>query len=134
MKKESWDSSSEKAKTLKIENFGAPDEVRKTAKPVREASNRKEAAEILKEIIKHSPYTSKSGLTARVPGKIIGKMVSSEAVNASFLPEAHYLAVANIDCFQIPLSLGFLSSTLIKTMMDLRLGVICLRRWILTKE
>ena len=24
-------------------------------------------------------------------------MVSSEAVNASFLPEAHYLAVANID-------------------------------------
>jgi len=97
VKKESWDSSSEKAKTLKIENFGAPDEVRKTAKPVREASNRKEAAEILKEIIKHSPYTSKSGLTARIPGKIIGKMVSSEAVNASFLPEAHYAAVANID-------------------------------------
>jgi len=97
VKKEPWDSSSEKAKTLKIDDFGTPDEVRKMAKPIRTASNRREATEILKEIIKHSPYTSKSGLTARVPGKIIGKMVSSEAVNASFLPEAHYLAVANID-------------------------------------
>jgi len=97
VEKEPWDSSSEKAKTLKIEDFGTPDEVREMAKLIRSASNRKEATEILKEIIKHSPYTSKSGLTARIPGKIIGKMVSSEAVNASFLPEAHYLAVANID-------------------------------------
>jgi len=97
VKKEPWDSSSEKAKTLKIENFGVPDEVRRMARPIRAASNRREATEILKKIIKHSPYTSKSGLIARIPGKIIGKMVSSEAVNASFLPEAHYLAVTNID-------------------------------------
>jgi len=94
---ESWDSSSEKSKTLVLSNFGTPDEVREMSKPVRTASNRKDAAEILKKIIKQSPFTSKSGLTARIPGKTIGKMVSSEAVNASFLPEAHYLAVANID-------------------------------------
>jgi len=97
MKKEPWDSSTEKAKNLKISDFGTPEEIQEIAKPIRSASNRKEAAEILKEIIKHSPYTSKSDLTARIPGKIIGKMVSSEAVNASFLPEVHYLAVANID-------------------------------------
>jgi len=36
-------------------------------------------------------------LTARIPGKSIGKLVSSEAVDASFCPEAHYLAVANLD-------------------------------------
>jgi len=94
---ESWDSSSEKSKSLGLENFGSLDEVREMSKPVRSASNRKEATEILKKIIKQSPFTSKSGLTARIPGKTIGKMVSSEAVNASFLPEAHYTAVANID-------------------------------------
>jgi hypothetical protein len=32
VKKESWDSSSEKAKTLKIEDFGTPDEVMEMAK------------------------------------------------------------------------------------------------------
>jgi hypothetical protein len=97
VKKEPWGSSTEKAKTLKIEDFGIPDSIREQDQTVRTASNRREATEILKEIIKHGPYTSKSGLTARIPGKSIGKLVSSEAVNASFLPEAHYLAVANID-------------------------------------
>ena len=97
MKKEPWDSSTEKAKSLKISDFGTLESVIEQARTVRTASNRKEVTEILKELIKHGPYTSKSGLPARIPGKSIGKLVSSEAVNASFLPEAHYLAVANID-------------------------------------
>ena len=63
----------------------------------RTAQNRREATQILREIMKHGPLTSKSGLTARIPGKSIGKIVSSEAANASFSQEAHYLAVANID-------------------------------------
>ena len=97
VRKEPWDSSTEKVKSLKISDFGTPESVKEQARTVRTASNRKEAAGILKEIIKHGPYTSKSGLPARIPGKSIGKLVSSEAVNASFIPEAHYLAVANID-------------------------------------
>ena len=70
MKKEPWDSSTEKAKDLKISDFGTPEEVWEMAKPIRSASNRKEATEILKEIIKHSPYTSKSDLTTRIPEKL----------------------------------------------------------------
>jgi hypothetical protein len=41
--------------------------------------------------------TSKSGLVARLPGKSISKIVSSEAVKASFNQESHYLAAVNID-------------------------------------
>jgi len=95
--KEPWDSSSEKAKILKIEDFGTLESVQEQARTVRTASNRYEATQMLKEIIKRGPYTSKSGLMARIPGKSIGKLVSSEAVNASFCQEAHYLAVVNID-------------------------------------
>ena len=73
VKKEPWNSSSEKAKTLKIEDFGTSDEVLEMAKLIRSASNRKEATEILKEIIKHSPYTSKSGLIARISEKLLVK-------------------------------------------------------------
>jgi hypothetical protein len=94
---EHWNSSAEKAKELKIEDFGSPEAVREMAKPIRTAQNRYEATIILKEIIKKGPLTSKSGLTARLPGKSIGKIVSSEAVNASFNKKAHYLAAANMD-------------------------------------
>ena len=41
--------------------------------------------------------TSKSGLSARLTGKSIGKIVSSEATNASFDKDIHYLAAANLD-------------------------------------
>ena len=88
VRKEPWNISSEKAKILKIEDFGTLESVREHARTVRTALNRYEATQILKEIIKHGPYTSKSGLTARIPGKSIGKLVSSEAVNASFCQEA----------------------------------------------
>jgi hypothetical protein len=94
---EKFDSSDDKARRLTSEDFGTPESVKEQARTIRTAKNRQEATQILKEIIKHGPITSKSGLTARIPGKSIGKMVSSEAVNASFHPEAHYLAAANID-------------------------------------
>jgi len=93
VRKEPWDSGNTKAGILTGNDFGTPESVQEQSRSARTASNRYEATKILKEIIKHGPYTSKSGLTARIPGKSIGKMVSSEAVNASFCPEAHYLAV-----------------------------------------
>jgi hypothetical protein len=67
------------------------------AAPERQASDRRAAMSCLKEIAKNSPFTSRSGLTARLPGRSLGKMVSRAAVVASFSPEAHYLAAANID-------------------------------------
>jgi hypothetical protein len=94
---ERWDSSNKKAKGLKIEDFGNPDEVREMVKPVRNAQNRQEATQILKEIKKNGPLTSKSGLIARLSTKSIGKIVSTQALNTSFSPEAHCLAAANLD-------------------------------------
>ena len=52
LKKEPWDSSSEKAKSLKIEDFGIPEEVQKIAQMQRTAKNRGETVEILKRIAK----------------------------------------------------------------------------------
>ena len=97
MVNEPWDSSNIKARILNINDFGIQESVWEQARIIRTASDRYEATKLLVEIIKNGPYTSKSGLTARIPGKSIGKLVSSEAVNASFCPEAHYLAVVNID-------------------------------------
>jgi len=61
--------------------------------------NIQEATSILKEIAEHNPFTSKSGLNARLQRRSVGKLVSSVAVHSSFSPEAHYLAAANIDKF-----------------------------------
>jgi hypothetical protein len=96
--KESWDNSTERAKSLKVEDFGAPEIVEETAKPVRFAWDRRAAVDILKEIIKATPVlTSKSGTRARISSKSAGKLVSSDAVKASFDEKAHFLAVANLD-------------------------------------
>jgi hypothetical protein len=98
MAKEPWDSSSEKAKTLTIKDFGTPDEVVEMAKPARFVGDRKAAVDILKEIIKVTPVlTSKSGTRARISSKSAGKLVSNDAVKASFDEKAHFLAVANLD-------------------------------------
>jgi hypothetical protein len=69
------------------------------AMPIRKARNRREATIILKEIAGNSPFVSKSGLSARLRRRSVGKLVSSVAVNSSFNQEAHYLATANIDKF-----------------------------------
>ncbi|MFP3042628.1 hypothetical protein LQZ19_12500 [Treponema primitia] len=95
--KEQWDSSNEKAKMIKPEMFGSPEAIKEMIKPIRTAKNRREATEILKIIVERGLMTSKSGLPARLPGKSIGKIVSSEAANASFDQKIHYLAAANLD-------------------------------------
>jgi hypothetical protein len=98
VEKEPWDSSSEKAKSLKFEDFGTPETVEETAKPACFVWDRRAAVGILKEIIKVTPVlTSKSGTRARIPSKSAGKLVSSDAVKASFDEKAHFLAVANLD-------------------------------------
>jgi hypothetical protein len=51
----------------------------------------------LKEIAKNGPFISRAGLPARLSARSLGKIVSNAAVAASFCPEAHYLAAANID-------------------------------------
>ena len=97
MKKESWDNSTEKAKSLKIENFGTEDEVIEMAKPIRTATNRQEAMEILKEITTNKSLTNKNGLIVTLSSDSRGKIVSSKALNTSYTQKVHFLAVANID-------------------------------------
>ena len=95
--KEPWNSSSEKAKSLKIENFGLADEVAKMAQMPRTAKTRTEAVIILKQIAKIGNLTSKSGLIASLSGKSIDKIVSDQTLHRSFEDAAHWLAVANLD-------------------------------------
>jgi hypothetical protein len=96
---EPWDTSRAKASELRLEQWGTPEEVAMMAAPIRKADSRREAETILRDIIRHSPFTSRSGLTARIPSRSIGKIVSSEAVNASFCQAAHYQAAVNMDKF-----------------------------------
>ena len=60
LKKEPWDSSTEKAKILRLDDFGAFNEVQEMAKPKRTAANRHEAVIILKEIAKKGTLTNKT--------------------------------------------------------------------------
>jgi hypothetical protein len=95
--KEHWNSSSEKAKELKLSDFGTPDELREMAKSFRTALNREEATKILKEIAKKGELTSKSGVVAFLSGKSAGKIVSGQAIQQSFDQKAHWQATANVD-------------------------------------
>jgi len=97
MAREPWDSSTEKAKSLKISDFGTPEEVREMAKMPRTANNKEETFAILKEIAKSGSITSKSGLVASLSGKSIDKILSEQALHQSFNIMAHWRAVANID-------------------------------------
>jgi hypothetical protein len=96
---EPWDAVRARTSELSPGVWGTDEEVSAIAAPIREARDRRQATDILKEIAEHSPYTSKSGLTARLRRRKVGKLVSSVAVHSSFSPEAHYLAAANIDKF-----------------------------------
>jgi hypothetical protein len=60
--KEPWDSSTEKAKTLKIGDFGVPERVEEMAKPVRFAGDRGTAVGILKN---ESIYMPRLSMMAR---------------------------------------------------------------------
>ena len=94
---EPWDKSREKAQELRLEQWGTPEEVQAMAAPLRQANNRRTAMDCLEEIAPNSPFTSRSGLLAHLPRRSLGKIVSHAAVTASFCPDAHYLAAANID-------------------------------------
>jgi hypothetical protein len=102
--REPWHTSTEKARELKADDWGTPDEIAEMARmerTERTAKNRYEAREILRVIAKdnviNGPMTSRSGIKARIPVNNIGKLVSGDAVNESFNELAHYHAVANID-------------------------------------
>jgi hypothetical protein len=97
--KEPWDSSDEKAKELKISDFGTPEEVREMAKPIRTANNRNEALVILKEIRQSGTLENRKNhaLKATISGDSMSKLVSGKALHESFAREAHWLAIANVD-------------------------------------
>jgi hypothetical protein len=104
VRKEPWDSSSEKAKTLKIEDFGTPEEVREMVKPIRYVKSRSEAENALENIISNNgtvkrsaiELKSKSGMAAFLRRSSIGKLVSG--IQEKGIPkEALWQAAANID-------------------------------------
>jgi len=104
VRKEPWYSSSEKARTLKIEDFGTPEEVRKMAKPIRYVKSRSEAENALENIISSNgtvkrsaiELKSKSGISAFLRRSSIGKLVSG--IQEKGTPkEALWQAAANID-------------------------------------
>jgi len=97
MEKETWDSSTEKAKTLTARDFGSPEDVREMAKMPRKAGSKAEAIAILKEIASRGTLTCKSGVEALLSGKSIEKMVNDPALHQSFCLAAHWQAAANID-------------------------------------
>ena len=103
-KKEPWDSSSEKAKSLKISDFGTPDEIREMAKPIRYAKSRSEAENAIESIISSNgtekrsaiKLKNKSGFSAFLRRSSIGKLVSG--IQEKGVPkEALWQAAANID-------------------------------------
>ena len=104
MGKEPWGNSSEKAKELKLSDFGIPDEVREMAKPIRQAKSRLEAEKALENIISNNctvrrsavELKNKNGISAFLRRSSIGKLVSG--VQEKGIPkEAFWQAAANID-------------------------------------
>jgi len=93
---EPWNSSTEKAKTLKIEDFGTPEDVREMAKMPKQASNFSEAKKILSELV-NKPMTNTGGLIAFISKNSAKEILSGKAVESSFNKQAHLLAVVNVD-------------------------------------
>jgi len=96
VEKEPWDSSTEKAKTLKIEDFGTPEEVMETAKAERDAGTREKARSILIGLI-NKPLKSNTGIEATISKNSIEKILSGKSADKSFDAKAHFLAAANLD-------------------------------------
>ena len=94
--KEPWDNSSEKAKELKISDFGTPEEVREMAKMPLIANSYAEARDILKRIA-DKPLTSKAGLSVTISRNSIDEILSGEASKKSFDLKAHLKAAANTE-------------------------------------
>jgi hypothetical protein len=93
--KEPWDSSDEKARELKISDFGTPEEVREMAKMPVEARGYAQVRGVSPEIA-GKPLRSKSGLTATITRNSIDKLLSGKSVEGSFEKQAHLNAAANL--------------------------------------
>jgi hypothetical protein len=93
--KEPWGSSSEKARELTANYFGA-DEIKAMAKPVREAHSFDEARGILQGMV-NLPMTSRTHLVAVLSNRSIKKILSGPAVADSVSTDAHLLAAATLD-------------------------------------
>jgi len=96
LKKEPWDSSSEKAKILKINDFGTKEEVYEMAKMPISVNSFIDAQKILKNLI-DKPLINKAGLSATISGKSIKEILSGEAIRKSFNLKAHLKASVNIE-------------------------------------
>ena len=94
--KEAWDKSGEKAKELKISDFGTVEEVREMAKMPLGANSFSQAREIL-ESIGDKPMPSKTGVAATISKKSIKEILSGEAAGKSFDIKAHLKAAANLE-------------------------------------
>ena len=95
MREEPWDSS-EKAKELKISDFGTHDEVREMAIMQQIVNSFTEVRKVLEGIV-DKPLTSKSGLSATISNNSIDEILSGEASKKSFDLKAHLKAAANAE-------------------------------------
>jgi hypothetical protein len=94
--KEHWDSSDEKAKELKISDFGTIEKVREMVKMPKPAHTFTEARNILGSLI-GNPLKSAGGLTATISKNSAKEILSGKAVKNSFERQAHLLATANVE-------------------------------------
>jgi hypothetical protein len=96
VKRKPGDSSTEKAKNLKISDFGTLDEVWEMAKMEREANTREEARSVLVGLI-NKPLKSKTGIAVTVSKNSIEKILSGKSTDKSYDAKAHFLAAANLE-------------------------------------
>jgi hypothetical protein len=94
MGKELWDSSNEKAKELKISDFGTPEEVREMAHMERTVQSYAQARAILSGFVGHA-FVSRSGLCATLSKNSIEKILSDTSNTSNLKP--HLMAAGNID-------------------------------------
>jgi hypothetical protein len=93
---EPWDSSTDKAKELKAEDWGTPGEIAEMAKMPNEADSYAKAREYLEPLV-DKPLKSRSGLMGTISKKSIKKILSGDSKNESFDIKAHLKAAANIE-------------------------------------
>ena len=91
--------SNEKAKELKLEDWGTPEEVEKMATMLRDAKTREEAEVILYDLRDKGYFenTQNPELKPTLSGRSIREIKSGKALNASYDPEAHWKAAGNLD-------------------------------------
>ncbi|GHV91474.1 hypothetical protein AGMMS50268_19770 [Spirochaetia bacterium] len=94
MKKEPYDSSTDKAKELTAKDFG--DEYEVMAKPIREVHTFDDARKILEGMV-GQPMTSRTRIIAMLSNNSIKKILSGPAVADSISRDAHLMAAANLD-------------------------------------